>query len=67
MRRSHGFLVFVLMVALIAFAWWRGWFSLNQENIDRDKEKAQQELKQGADKVREEAEKLKNRLQKDPK
>jgi hypothetical protein len=57
MRRSHGFLAFVLLVAIIAFAWWRGWFSFNKENIQQDEQRA----KEGAEKI---TDKIKDNLPK---
>jgi hypothetical protein len=59
MRRSHGFFVFVLLVAIIAFAWWRGWFSFNKENIQQDEQRAKDAIKEGADKVQEGVDKIK--------
>lgn len=67
MRRSHGLLLFLILIAVIAFAWWRGWFSVNNENIKQDEDRAKQALKEGADKVKQEAEKLKDKLNKDSK
>jgi hypothetical protein len=57
MRRSHGFLIFVLLVAIIAFGWWRGWFSVNKENIQQD----EQRVKEGAEKI---SDKIKDSLPK---
>ncbi len=57
MRRSHGFFIFVLLIAIIAFAWWRGWFSVNKENIQQD----EQRVKEGAEKI---SDKIKDSLPK---
>ena len=63
MRRSHGFLVFVLLVAIIAFAWWRGWFSVNKENVKQDvnqgAERAKEVIKEGTEKIKEGVDKIK--------
>ncbi len=67
MRRSHGLLLFLLLIALIALAWWRGWFNFNNEKIQQDENRAKEVLKQGADKVKQEADKLKDKLNKDSK
>jgi predicted negative regulator of RcsB-dependent stress response len=67
MRRSHGLLVFVLLIALLAFAWWRGWLTFNKENIQQDKNRAKEAVKEGAEKIKQEADKLKGNLNKDSK
>jgi len=67
MRRSHGLFLFVLLIALIAFAWWRGWFNFNKENIQQDENRAKEAIKEGADKLKQEADKLKGGLNKDSK
>jgi len=67
MRRSHGFLLFVLLVALIVFAWWRGWFGFNKENIQQDEQRAKDALKAGADKAQQEVDKIRGNPQKDSK
>lgn len=67
MRRSHGLLLFVLLIALIAFAWWRGWFSFNKQNIQQDENRAKEAIKEGVEKVKEGADKLKGSPNKDSK
>jgi hypothetical protein len=67
MRRSHGLFLFVLLIALIAFGWWRGWFSVNKENIQQDENRAKAAVKEGADKLKQEADKLKGGVNKDSK
>jgi hypothetical protein len=67
MRRSHGLLLFVLVIALIAFAWWRGWFNVNKENVQQDENRAKAAVKEGAEKIEQEANKLKGSLNKDSK
>ncbi len=67
MRRSHGLLLFVLLIALIAFAWWRGWFNFNKENIQQDENRAKEAVKEGVEKIKEGADKLKGNANKDSK
>ena len=65
MRRSYGILLFVLLAAIIAFGFYRGWFTFNKENAERDKARAVEKLKEGTEKIKEEADKLKQGFQKD--
>ncbi|HEY2148994.1 MAG TPA: hypothetical protein VGH32_13725 [Pirellulales bacterium] len=67
MRRSHGLLLFVLLIALIAFAWLPGWFSFNKENVQQDENRAKEAIKEGADKIKQEADKLRGSPNKDSK
>jgi beta-lactam-binding protein with PASTA domain len=63
MRRSHGFLLLLVLIALVAFAWWRNWFSVNKENVKQDvnqgAEKAKEVIKEGTDKLKEGVDKIK--------
>ncbi len=58
MRRHHYALFFlILLIAIIIVGWKRGWFTVNQENINQDKEKAVETIKDGLDKLKQGAQK----------
>jgi predicted negative regulator of RcsB-dependent stress response len=67
MRRSHGLLIFILFIALIAIAWWRGWINFNKENVQQDENRAKEAVKEGAEKIKQEADKLRGNPNKDSK
>ena len=53
MRRHHYALFFlILLVVIIIVGWKRGWFTVNKENINQDKEKAVETIKEGLDKLK---------------
>lgn len=58
MRRSHGFGLLILVVAVAWFGWYRGWFTVNQERLKQDVGPAEQKVakffKQSEDKVQQE-------------
>jgi hypothetical protein len=62
MRRHHYALFFlILLVVILIIGWKRGWFTVNRENVQRDEEKIKQTIEGGADKAKEEANKLLNK------
>jgi hypothetical protein len=53
MRRHHYALFFlVLLIVIIIVGWNRGWFTVNRQNIEQDKEKAVEKIKEGLDKLK---------------
>lgn len=52
MRRLLGFLVF-LAIVVVAFGFWRGWFTINQAQIQHDTAKIERKLEHGTEKLKE--------------
>jgi predicted negative regulator of RcsB-dependent stress response len=62
MRRHHYALFFlVLLIVVIVIGWNRGWFTVNKQNIEQDKEKAVEKLKEGIDKLKPDSQKDANK------
>ena len=54
MRRHHYALFFlILLIVILIVGWNRGWFTVNKDAIEQDKERATQKLKEEADKIKE--------------
>ena len=51
MRRLVGFLVFVAIV-VVAFGFWRGWFTVNQAKIEHDTKKIEKKLERETEKLK---------------
>ncbi len=46
MRRSHGFGLFLILILIIGFGIYRGWFSVDQDKLKQDVDPAVQKAKE---------------------
>lgn len=51
MRRLLGFLAFVAIV-VVAFGFWRGWFTVNQAKIQHDTHKIEKKIERESEKLK---------------
>jgi hypothetical protein len=62
MRRLVGFLVF-LAIVIVAVGFWRGWFVVNQPQLQQDERKLEKALKHGEKKLDEGAKKFEEKTE----
>ena len=62
MRRHHYALFFlILLVVILVVGWKRGWFTVNEDKVQRDEQQIKEKIKEGFDKVKPDSQKDTNK------